>query len=108
MINFDEFIKTDLRVARVIKAEDVVDADKLIKLTIDLGGNEEKTIFAGIKGIYKPEDLVDRLIVVVANLEPRKMRFGVSEGMLLAAGDDEEGVFLLSPDHGAKPGQKVN
>ena len=107
MINFDEFIKTDLRVARVIKAEDVVDADKLIKLTIDLGV-EEKTIFAGIKGVYKPEDLVDRLIVVVANLEPRKMRFGVSEGMLLAAGDDEEGVFLLSPDHGAKPGQKIS
>ncbi len=107
MIDFDEFMKTDLRVARVIKAEDVVDADKLIKLTIDLG-YEEKTIFAGIKGVYRPEDLVDRLIVVVANLEPRKMRFGVSEGMLLAAGDDEEGVFLLSPDHGAKPGQKVN
>ena len=107
MINFDEFLKTDLRVARVIKAEDVVDADKLIKLTIDLG-DEEKIIFAGIKGVYRPEDLVDRLIVVVANLEPRKMRFGVSEGMLLAAGDDEEGVFLLSPDHGAKPGQKVS
>ena len=107
MINFDEFIKTDLRVARVIKAEDVVDADKLIKLTIDLGV-EEKTIFAGIKGVYKPEDLVDRLIVVVANLEPRKMRFGVSEGMLLAAGDEEKGVFLLSPDHGAKPGQKIS
>ena len=106
-INFDEFIKTDLRVARVIKAEDVVDADKLIKLTIDLG-DEEKTIFAGIKGVYKPEDLVDRLIVVVANLEPRKMRFGVSEGMLLAAGDDVGGVFLLSPDHGAKPGQKIS
>ena len=107
MINFDEFIKTDLRVARVIKAEDVVDADKLIKLTIDLG-NEEKTIFAGIKGVYKPEDLVNRLIVVVANLEPRKMRFGVSEGMLLAAGDNVGGVFLLSPDHGAKPGQKIS
>ena len=107
MINFDEFIKTDLRVARVIKAEDVVDADKLIKLTIDLGV-EEKTIFAGIKGVYKPEDLVDRLVVVVANLEPRKMRFGVSEGMLLAAGDEEKGVFLLSPDHGAKPGQKIS
>ena len=107
MINFDEFLKTDLRVARVIKAEDVVDADKLIKLTIDLG-DEEKIIFAGIKGVYRPEDLVDRLIVVVANLEPRKMRFGVSEGMLLAAGDDEEGVFLLSPDHGAKPGQKIS
>ena len=107
MINFDEFIKTDLRVARVIKAEDVLDADKLIKLTIDLG-DEEKTIFAGIKGVYMPEDLVDRLIVVVANLEPRKMRFGVSEGMLLAAGDEEEGVFLLSPDHGAKPGQKIS
>ena len=96
MINFDEFMKTDLRVARVIKAEDVVDADKLIKLTIDLG-DEEKTIFAGIKGIYKPEDLVDRLIVVVANLEPRKMRFGVSEGMLLAAGDDEDCLLYTSP-----------
>lgn len=107
MINLDDFIKTDLRVARIIEAEDVEDADKLLKITVDLG-DEERTIFAGIKGFYNPEDLVGKLIVVVANLEPRKMRFGVSEGMLLASGDDESGVFLISPDDGASPGQRVS
>ena len=89
MINFDEFMKIDLRVAKVINAEDIPEADKLIKVTVDLG-NEERTIFAGIKGFYNPEELIGKNIVVVANLEPRKMRFGVSEGMLLAAGDDDE------------------
>ena len=107
MINFDDFIKTDLRVARIVEAEDVIDADKLLKITVDLG-DEERTIFAGIKSFYNPEELVGKLIVVVANLEPRKMRFGVSEGMLLASGDDESGVFLISPDDGASPGQRVS
>ena len=106
MINFDEFMKIDLRVAKVINAEDIPEADKLIKVTVDLG-NEERTIFAGIKGFYNPEELIGKNIVVVANLEPRKMRFGVSEGMLLAAGDDDEGGFLISPDEGSSAGQKV-
>ena len=106
MINFDEFMKIDLRVAKVINAKDIPEADKLIKVTVDLG-NEERTIFAGIKGFYNPEELIGKNIVVVANLEPRKMRFGVSEGMLLAAGDDDEGVFLISPDEGSSAGQKV-
>ena len=106
MINFDEFMKVDLRVAKVIHAEDIPEADKLIKVIVDLG-NEERTIFAGIKGFYSPEELIGKNIVVVANLEPRKMRFGVSEGMLLAAGDDDEGVFLISPDEGSSAGQKV-
>ena len=106
MINFDEFMKVDLRVAKVIHAEDIPEADKLIKIIVDLG-NEERTIFAGIKGFYSPEELIGKNIVVVANLEPRKMRFGVSEGMLLAAGDDDEGVFLISPDDGSSAGQKV-
>ena len=105
MINFDEFMKVDLRVAKVIHAEDIPEADKLIKITVDLG-NEERTIFAGIKGFYSPEELIGKNIVVVANLEPRKMRFGVSEGMLLAAGDDDEGVFLISPDDGLIRGAK--
>ena len=106
MINFDEFMKVDLRVAKVTNAEDIPEADKLIKVTVDLG-DEERTIFAGIKGFYSPEELIGKNIVVVANLEPRKMRFGVSEGMLLAAGDDNEGVFLVSPDDGSSEGQRV-
>ena len=95
MINFDEFMKVDLRIAKIIDAENVEAADKLIKITADLG-NETRTIFAGIKGFYEAEDLIGRNIVVAANLEPRKMRFGVSEGMLLAAGDDQNGVFLVA------------
>ena len=106
MINFDEFMKIDLRIAKIIDAENVEEADKLIKITVELG-NEQRTIFAGIKGIYEAENLIGRNIVVVANLEPRKMRFGVSEGMLLAAGDDENGVFLVTPDTGASPGMRV-
>ena len=106
MINFDEFMKVDLRIAKIIDAENVEEADKLIKLTVDLG-NEQRTIFAGIKGLYEEENLIGRNIVVVANLEPRKMRFGISEGMLLAAGDDQNGVFLVAPDTGASPGMQV-
>ena len=107
MINFDEFMKVDLRIAKVVNAENVEKADKLIKITADLG-NDKRTIFAGIKGYYDPSELIGKLIVVVANLKPRKMRFGVSEGMLLASGDDDSGVFLISPDEGAKPGQRVS
>ena len=106
MIDFDEFMKVDLRVAKIIDAENVEEADKLIKIIVDLG-NEKRTIFAGIKGFYEAESLIGRNIVVVANLEPRKMRFGVSEGMLLAAGDDQNGVFLVAPDTGASPGMRV-
>ena len=106
MIDFDEFLKVDLRIAKVIDAENVEEADKLIKITVDLG-NEQRTIFAGIKGFYEAENLIGRNIIVVANLEPRKMRFGVSEGMLLAAGDDQDGVFLVAPDTGAAPGMQV-
>ena len=106
MVNFDDFMKIDLRVAKIINAENVAEADKLIKITVDLSG-KQRTIFAGIKGIYDPDSLIDRNIVIVANLEPRKMRFGVSEGMLLAAGNDDDGVFLIGPDEGAISGMRV-
>ncbi|MBH8578581.1 methionine--tRNA ligase [Bisbaumannia pacifica] len=104
-IAFDDFAKVDLRIARIAKAEYVEKADKLLKLTLDLGG-ESRTVFAGIRSAYAPEALEGRLTVMVANLAPRKMRFGVSEGMVLAAGDDD-GIYLLSPDSGAEPGQRV-
>ena len=104
-INFDDFIKVDLRVAKIVKAEHVDGADKLLQLTLDLGG-ETRNVFSGIKSSYKPEDLEGRLTVMVANLAPRKMRFGMSEGMVLAAGD-KEGIYLLEPDSGAEPGQRV-
>ena len=106
IINIDQFMNVDLRVAKIIDAKDVEEADKLLEIRVDIG-TEERTIFAGIKGYYDPSDLIGKLIVVVANLKPRKMRFGVSEGMLLAAGDDDEGVFLISPDEGSSAGQKV-
>jgi methionyl-tRNA synthetase len=104
-IDFDAFIRVDLRVARIVKAEHVEGADKLLRLTLDLGG-ERRNVFAGIKSAYDPADLEGRLTVMVANLAPRKMRFGVSEGMVLAAGGDG-GPFLLSPDSGAEPGARV-
>jgi len=104
-IDFDTFMKTDLRVAKIVKAEHVEKAAKLLKLTLDIGG-ETRTVFSGIKSAYAPEALEGRLTVMVANLAPRKMRFGVSEGMVLAAGDDE-GIYLLEPHTGAKPGQRV-
>ncbi|SFU01287.1 methionine--tRNA ligase [Halomonas saccharevitans] len=105
-ITFDDFAKVDLRIARIAKAEYVEKADKLLKLTLDLGG-ESRTVFAGIRAAYAPEALEGRLTVMVANLAPRKMRFGVSEGMVLAAGNDD-GITLLSPDAGAEPGQRVS
>ena len=102
-----EFQRIELRVARVIEASYVDGADKLLKLTLDVGG-EERTVFSGIRSSYEPAALTNRLVVLVANLAPRKMRFGVSQGMVLAASGDDPGIFLLSPDSGAKPGMKVS
>ena len=104
----DDFVKVDLRVARVVKAEHVEDARKLLKLTLSLGGEHQRQVFAGIKAAYNPEDLEGRLVVMVANLKPRKMKFGLSEGMVCASGPGGEEVFLLNPDEGAKPGQRVH
>ncbi len=108
MITIDEFQKVDLRVARVVAAEEVPKAKKLVRLTLSLGGEERRNVFAGIKSAYKPEDLVGRLVICVANLQPRQMTFGTSEGMVVAAGAGGEEIFLLSPDSGAKPGQRVH
>jgi len=105
-IAYDEFAKLDLRVARIAKAEPVEGADKLLRLTLDLGG-ETRNVFAGIKSAYAPADLEGRLTVMVANLAPRKMRFGVSEGMVLAASGDGKGLWLLAPDSGAEPGMRI-
>jgi methionyl-tRNA synthetase len=106
-VTIDDFNKIDLRVARIDRAELVDGADKLLKLTLDLGG-EKRTVFAGIRAAYDdPAKLEGRLTVVVANLEPRKMRFGISEGMVLAASAEGSGVYLLAPDAGAQPGMKV-
>jgi methionyl-tRNA synthetase len=105
-VTIDDFNKLDLRVARIERAEAVEGADKLLKLTLDLGG-EKRNVFAGIRGAYEPAQLEGRLTVVVANLEPRKMRFGVSEGMVLAASAEGSGIYLLAPDAGAQPGMKV-
>jgi methionyl-tRNA synthetase len=104
----DDFAKVDLRVARIVAAEEVPEARKLLKLTVSLGGDVRKTVFAGIKGFHDPATLVGRLVVVVANLAPRQMKFGLSEGMVVAAsGAGAEGVFLLSPDSGALPGMRL-
>jgi methionyl-tRNA synthetase len=112
VISIDDFAKIDLRIAKIIKAEHVEGADKLLKLTLDIG-SEERTVFAGIKSAYDPAALEGRLTVMVANLAPRKMKFGLSQGMVLAASGDQKtvgdasGIFLLSPDDGAQPGMKV-
>jgi methionyl-tRNA synthetase len=105
-ITIDDFSKADLRIARIISAESIPEADKLLKLTVDIG-NETRTIFAGIKSAYDPAQLEGRLTVVVANLKPRKMRFGTSEGMVLAAGPGGEDLYVLEPDDGAQPGMRV-
>ncbi|HLX81343.1 MAG TPA: methionine--tRNA ligase [Burkholderiales bacterium] len=105
-ISIDDFNKLDLRVAKIVKAEHVEGADKLLKLTLDLGGSS-RTVFAGIKSAYAPEQLEGQLAVVVANLAPRKMKFGVSEGMVLAASGESPGIFLISPASGAQPGMRV-
>ncbi|MFM8802356.1 MAG: methionine--tRNA ligase [Planctomycetia bacterium] len=105
----DDFAKIDLRVARIVAAEEVPEAKKLLKLTISLGGDATRTVFAGIKGFHTPESLVGRLVVVVANLAPRQMKFGLSEGMVVAAsGAGAAGVYLLSPDSGALPGMRLH
>lgn len=106
-ITIDDFAKVDLRVAKIIKAEEVEGAAKLLSLELDLG-NEVRHVFAGIKSAYKPEDLVGRLTVMVANLQPRKMKFGLSEGMVCAAGPGGKDIFLLNPDSGAQPGMRIH
>ena len=105
-IGIEDFMKVDLRVARVAEAEAVPEADKLVRLTLDLGG-QTRSVFAGIKAAYRPQDLVGRHVVMVANLKPRKMRFGLSEGMVLAAGPGGSDIFLLDLDQGAEPGMRV-
>jgi methionyl-tRNA synthetase len=105
-ISIDDFMKVDLRIAKIEKAEPVEGADKLLSLTLDVG-KSQRQVFAGIKAAYEPDSLVGRHVIVVANLAPRKMRFGVSEGMVLAAGPGGADIFLLSPDDGAKPGMRV-
>ena len=106
LATIDDFNKLDLRVARIVTAEHVEGADKLLRLQVDLGG-EKRQVFAGIKSAYDPAQLEGRLTVVVANLQPRKMRFGESQGMVLAASGEGPGIFLLSPDDGAQPGMRV-
>lgn len=107
MISIDEFLRVDLRVAKILGADLLTGADKLLKLRLDVGELGTREIFAGIRAAYDPAALVGRLIVVVANLEPRKMRFGVSEGMMLAAGPGGKDIFVLSPDSGAAPGMRI-
>ena len=107
LINIKDFAKVELRVAKIVKAEGIEEADKLIKLHLDVGDLGERTVFAGIKSAYDPESLNGRHVVLGANLEPRKMKFGVSEGMVLASSNDEGSIYLISPDEGAKPGQLV-
>ena len=106
-INIDDFMKVDLRIAKVKEAIEVPEADKLVKLILDVGELGEKTVFAGIKAAYKLEELVDKYVVLVNNLKPRQMKFGLSEGMILAAGPGGEDIFMDGPDSGAKPGMRV-
>jgi methionyl-tRNA synthetase len=106
-ITIDDFAKVELRVARIVAAEAVTGSDKLLKLSLDLGEPAARIVFSGIRSAYEPAALVGRLTVVVANLAPRKMRFGVSEGMVLCASGEGAGLFLLSPDSGAAPGMRI-
>ena len=106
-IGIDDFAKIDLRVAKIVNAEHVEGAEKLLKLTLDIGEEKPRTVFAGIKSAYDPEKLKGRMTVMVANLAPRKMKFGLSEGMVLAASGDAPGIFILSPDDGAQPGMRI-
>jgi methionyl-tRNA synthetase len=112
-ISFDDFAKLDLRIVKIIQAEHVEKAEKLLRLVVALDekegaeGSETRQIFAGIKSAYQPEDLIGKHTVMVANLAPRKMRFGMSEGMVLAAGPGGEDLWVLNPDDGAKPGMRV-
>ena len=106
LIDINHFSSVDLRVAKITKADEVEGADKLLQLTLDVGDLGTRNVFAGIKSAYKPDELTDRLVVLVNNLEPRKMKFGISEGMVLASSNDD-GIYLVSPDEGAEPGMKV-
>ena len=106
-ISIDDFMKVDLRVAKIVNAEHVEGAEKLLKLTLDVGEAQPRTVFAGIKSAYDPEKLKGRMTVMVANLAPRKMKFGLSEGMVLAASGEAPGLFILSPDDGAQPGMRI-
>ncbi|MFN3397601.1 MAG: methionine--tRNA ligase [Sulfurimicrobium sp.] len=106
-ITIDDFSKVDLRIARIVNAEQVEGAEKLLRLTLDIGEANTRNVFAGIKSAYDPEKLIGRMTVMVANLAPRKMKFGLSEGMVLAASGDTQGLFILSPDEGAQPGMRV-
>ena len=105
-INYDDFAKLDFRIAKIVEAKRVEKSDKLLQLTLDIG-NETRNVFAGISGAYDPATLEGKLTVMVANLAPRKMRFGISEGMVLAAGSGDNELFVLHPDEGAKPGMRV-
>jgi len=106
-ISIDDFTRVDLRVAKIVNAEHVEGADKLLRLTLDIGEEKPRNVFAGIKSAYAPEELIGRLTVMVANLAPRKMKFGLSEGMVLAASGDTPGLYILSPDSGAQPGMRI-
>ena len=107
-IEINDFLKLDLRIAKINSAENVEEADKLIKINLDIGDFGEKTVFAGIKKFYDPENLLNKMVICVSNLKPREMRFGISEGMILAASNDESGVYLISPDSEAQPGMRVS
>ncbi len=107
-ISIDEFTKVDLRVARVLEAHEVPEAKKLLRLKLGLGGDVTRQVFAGIKAAYKPEELVGRLVIMVANLAPRQMKFGLSEGMVTAAGPGGPDVFLLGIADGGQPGMRVH
>lgn len=108
-ISIDDFAKVDLRIGRIIEAEQVKEARKLLRLRISLGGAETRQVFAGIKAAYpEPEKLIGRLVAFVANLQPRQMKFGLSEGMIVAAGPGGPDVFVLSPDEGAQPGMRLH
>jgi methionyl-tRNA synthetase len=106
-ISIDDFTKVDLRIAKIVNAEHVEGAEKLLRLSLDIGEANPRQVFAGIKSAYDPATLVGRLTVMVANLAPRKMKFGMSEGMVLAASDERGGPFILSPDAGAEAGMRV-
>jgi methionyl-tRNA synthetase len=110
-ITIDDFAKVDLRIARIVNCETVEGSDKLLRLTLDVGEGRHRNVFSGIKSAYKPEDLVGKLTVLVANLAPRKMKFGVSEGMVLAASAADEkanpGIYILNPWPGAEPGMRI-
>ena len=108
-ITIDDFAKVDMRVGKIVDCGYVEGAKKLLRLSVDLGEGRIRNIFSGIRSVYKPEDLVGKLTVVVANLAPRKMKFGISEGMVMAASaDGDDGIYLLEPMSGAKPGMRLS